>query len=156
MFRYAMFMSIVCFILILLSSFIRICITLDTIEKENKLAEQREEQGEEVESYSNTLQGGTTDDPDPDEYAREHPDKLRVSKYENAQFIWFATNSQGEMPLLVVPFLFIGLIFVLTMCLYYFYKFQYYQEKLAETIEDSRMQQDRHDKGLKVVIEQEA
>ena len=78
-----MFISIVCFILILLSSFIRLCVTLDTIEKENKLAEEQENEGEDVESYSNSAEGGTMDDPDPEEYAREHPDKLRASKYEN-------------------------------------------------------------------------
>ena len=59
-------------------------ITLDTIEKENAFAKEQEKEGEPVESFSNETEGGTTDDPDPDEYAREHPDKLRVSKYENA------------------------------------------------------------------------
>ena len=149
-FRYAIFMTLVCFILILLSSFIRLTITIDTIEKENKLAEQQEKNGDEVESFSNSAEGGTSDDPDPDEYAREHPDKLRVQKYENAQFIWFATNSQGEMPLLFVPFLFIGLVTVLSMCNYYFYKFQYYQEELAAAIDDNQ------EKGGKVVMEQDA
>ena len=49
-----MFMSIVCFILILLSTFTRFMITLDTVEKENELASELEENGEgnEVESYS--------------------------------------------------------------------------------------------------------
>ena len=39
MYRYTVFMSIVCFILIFLSTFIRIAVTMDTIEKENELAE---------------------------------------------------------------------------------------------------------------------
>ena len=38
-FKYAVFMSVLCFLLIFLSSFIRLAITLDTIEKEDKLAE---------------------------------------------------------------------------------------------------------------------
>ena len=150
-----MFMSIVCFVLVLFSSFIRLAVTLDTIEKENKLAEEQENEGEDVESYSNSAEGGTMDDPDPEEYAREHPDKLRASKYENAQFIWFATNSQGEMPVLIVPVLFIGIVFVMVMCLYYFYNFQYYQEELAAAIEDSKLQSDRENKGVKVVMEQD-
>ena len=40
MYRYTVFMSVVCFILILFSTFIRICVTMDTIEAENALAEQ--------------------------------------------------------------------------------------------------------------------
>lgn len=152
-----MFMSIVCLILIFLSTFIRICITLDTIEKENAYAAQQEKEGEPVESFSNDLQGGTTDDPDPtsEESGKHVHKKLRASKYENTQIIWFATNSQGEQPLLIVPILFIGLCFIMVMCLYYFYKFQEYQEELAAAIEDSKMLKDRQDKGLAIVMEQD-
>ena len=39
-------MSIVCFVLIFLSTFIRFCVTLDTVEKENELADGLEENGE--------------------------------------------------------------------------------------------------------------
>ena len=148
-------MSIVCFILIFFSSFVRVCVTLDTIEKENALADKQEDEGEPVESFSNQAEGGTTDDPDPTE-EDYHNHKLRASRYENTQFIWFATNSQGDHPLLIVPALFIGLIFVIVMCLYYFYKFLDYQEKLAHEIESSKMLSDRQDKGLAIVAEEDA
>ena len=80
MYRYTVFMSIVCFILIIFSTFIRIMVTMDTIEKENALAEQQEANGDFVESNS-------MDDPDPSSYEAENhpsaPHKLRASKYEN-------------------------------------------------------------------------
>ena len=73
------------------------------------------------------------DDPDPSSYeADSEPHKIRASKYENTQIIWFATNPQGDHPLLVMPILFIGLCTVMGCCLYYFYHFQKAQEQLAE------------------------
>ena len=55
-------MSIVCFVLIFLSTFIRLCVTMDTVEKENELASSLEENGEEdqVESYSKNQQAEAT------------------------------------------------------------------------------------------------
>ena len=62
---------------------------MDTIEKENELAEQQEANGDFVES----TEGGSMDDPDPSSYEADSvPHKLRASKYENTQIIWFATN----------------------------------------------------------------
>ena len=100
------------------------------------------------------------DDPDPSSYEPEHqlkPHKLRAEKYENTQIIWFATNSQGEHPLLVVPILFIGLCVVMGMCLYYFYHFQQAQEDLAEQIDYMRTGKRMRDAGqmLDIVKEEE-
>ena len=44
-FKYALFMSIICFMIIFLSSFIRLVVTLDTIEKENRIAEIHDNNG---------------------------------------------------------------------------------------------------------------
>ena len=65
---------------------------MDTVEKENELAEGLEENGEEdqVESYSKSqepVESGHEDDED------EHTKMIKASKYENAGIIWFATNS---------------------------------------------------------------
>ena len=59
-----------------------------------------------------------------DEDHDEHSHKLRASKYENTGIIWFATNSQGEQPVLFVPVLFISLVSAMIVILYYFYNFQ--------------------------------
>ena len=55
-------MSIVCFVLIFLSTFIRLCVTMDTVEKENELANALEENGEadQVDSYSKNQQAEAT------------------------------------------------------------------------------------------------
>ena len=78
---------------------------------------------------------------------------LRASKYENTGIIWFATNSQGEQPVLFVPLLFISLVSVMVVCLYYFYSFQRAQEELAGAIFDKRILKERDEAGLKIVIE---
>ena len=142
-----MFMSLVCFILTFLSASIRLMITLDTIEKENTLAEEQEDEGVEVDSYSHPVS-------EEQQQANYHK-KLLASKYENASFIWFARNSHGDMPVLFVPFMFIGLSLVMVLCLYYFYQFQSYQEELATSIEEIRMTRESDDKGVKLMVEQD-
>lgn len=78
---------------------------------------------------------------------------MRASKYENTSVIWFATNSQGEHPVLFVPIMFISLVSIMMLILYYFYKFQEAQEVLAGYIDDLKMLKYRKEKGMKLVVE---
>merc|ERR1712187_933835 len=99
---------------------------MDTIEKENKLADIRDENKEEIAELE-----GEGKMPD-----METLKKLHLHKYGHADIIWFASNEKGEFPMLLIPGTFIFLVGVMTICLYYFYHFQESQEELAGIIHD--------------------
>ena len=101
---------------------------MDTVEKENELAKELEENGKIQQNGEEEIGTG-----------------VQVSKYENSQNIWFATNEEGERPVLFIPIMFIFLVSVMAICLYYFYWFQQYQEDLAAVITDHYMQKEREE-----------
>ena len=78
-----------------------------------------------------------------------------MSKYENTETIWLATNQEGEHPVLFIPIMFVFLVSVMAFCLIYFYKFQIYQEELAAVIEDQNYAKERERQGLELIVEQD-
>ena len=78
--------------------------------------------------------------------------KLHVHKYDHADIIWFASNERGEYPMLIIPTTFLFLVGVMSMCLYYFYYFQEYQEELAGIIHDQNYERERKEQGLELVV----
>ena len=82
--------------------------------------------------------------------------KLHVSKYDHTDIIWLATNEQGEYPVLFVPLTFLFLVGVMSLCLYYFFKFQEFQEELAGIIHDNEYTKEREEQGIELVVEKDS
>ena len=126
-------MSILCFLLIFISTSIRLAVTMDTIEKENRLADIRDDNKEEIAELE---AGGKLPDV-------ETLKKLHLHKYNHSDIIWFASNENGEYPMLYVPGTSLFLIGLMTTCLYFFYYFQESQEELAGIIHDQNYERER-------------
>ena len=135
-FKYCIYVSLFCFMLIFLSTFVRLMVTYDTEQMEAKILSKLE----------------TTDQNNPNlrDEAQEQADQhLTDAEQDNYSKILHHSNhresllmledDQGQYPNLWIAVYFAFLVCVMLLNLYNFGKFQKYQEKMSANVEDIEM-----------------